>query len=83
VGRPSAAAVGSLPSPDGANPSLAPVRAGHCTITTATSTRNLSLLVGNALKNVLLGLSNAVAAVGFVVFGPVQWWAVPPLAPEC
>ncbi len=28
----------------------------------------------------LLGLANAVAAVGFAVFGPVEWWAVLPLA---
>lgn len=34
----------------------------------------------NALKNVVLALANAVAAVGFVVLGPVQWVAVPPLA---
>jgi uncharacterized membrane protein YfcA len=40
----------------------------------------VSLLVGNALKNVLLGLANAVAAVGFALLGPVQWWAVPPMA---
>ena len=40
----------------------------------------LPLLTGNALKNVLLGLANAVAAIGFALFGPVQWWAVPPMA---
>jgi uncharacterized protein len=40
----------------------------------------VSLLQGNALKTVLLGLANAVAAVGFAVFGPVEWWAVPPMA---
>jgi uncharacterized membrane protein YfcA len=40
----------------------------------------VSLLQGNALKTVLLGLANTVAAVGFAVFGPVQWWAVPPMA---
>jgi uncharacterized membrane protein YfcA len=40
----------------------------------------VSLLQGNALKNVLLGLANAIAAVGFAVFGPVEWWAVLPLA---
>lgn len=40
----------------------------------------VSLLRGNALKNLLLGVANAVAAVGFAVFGPVQWWAVLPLA---
>jgi uncharacterized membrane protein YfcA len=34
----------------------------------------------NAMKNLLLGLANAVAAVAFVVYGPVRWWAVVPLA---
>jgi uncharacterized membrane protein YfcA len=34
----------------------------------------------NALKNVLLGLANAVAAIIFAVFGPVHWVAVIPLA---
>jgi uncharacterized protein len=40
----------------------------------------VSLLQGNALKTVLLGLANLVAALGFAVFGPVEWWAVPPMA---
>jgi uncharacterized membrane protein YfcA len=40
----------------------------------------VTLLRGNALKNVLLGLANAVAAIGFAFLGPVQWWAVPPMA---
>ncbi|MGI5130304.1 sulfite exporter TauE/SafE family protein [Pseudonocardia sp. CA-107938] len=40
----------------------------------------VSLLQGNAIKNVLLGLSNAAAAIGFAVLAPVQWWAVVPLA---
>jgi uncharacterized membrane protein YfcA len=34
----------------------------------------------NAMKNLLLGLANAVAAVAFVAFGPVRWTAVLPLA---
>ena len=34
----------------------------------------------NALKNLLLGLANGVAALAFVFFGPVQWSAVLPLA---
>jgi uncharacterized membrane protein YfcA len=34
----------------------------------------------NALKNVLLGLANVVAAVIFAFFGPVHWVAVIPLA---
>ncbi len=33
----------------------------------------------NAAKNVLLGTANAVAAVAFIVFGPVHWEAVVPL----
>lgn len=40
----------------------------------------VSLLQGNAIKNVLLGVANAVAAVGFALFAPVVWWAVLPLA---
>jgi hypothetical protein len=34
----------------------------------------------NAMKNLLLGLANAIAAVAFVAFGPVRWSAVLPLA---
>ena len=34
----------------------------------------------NALKNLLLGLANGVAAVAFVAFGPVRWSAAIPLA---
>jgi hypothetical protein len=34
----------------------------------------------NAVKNVVSGLANAAAAVGFAVFGPVRWAAVAPLA---
>jgi uncharacterized membrane protein YfcA len=33
-----------------------------------------------ALKNVVSGLANAAAAVGFALFGPVRWAAVAPLA---
>lgn len=40
----------------------------------------VGLARGNALKAVLLGLANAVAAVGFALLGTVAWWAVPPLA---
>jgi uncharacterized membrane protein YfcA len=39
-----------------------------------------SLARSNALKNVLLGIANGVAAVAFVLFGPVHWSAVIPLA---
>jgi uncharacterized membrane protein YfcA len=34
----------------------------------------------NALKNVVSGLANGVAAVGFALFGPVHWAVVVPLA---
>jgi uncharacterized membrane protein YfcA len=34
----------------------------------------------NALKNVVLGLGNATAAIGFAVLGPVSWTAAIPLA---
>ncbi|WP_089404808.1 sulfite exporter TauE/SafE family protein [Geodermatophilus saharensis] len=37
----------------------------------------------NAFKNVVLGVANAVAAVGFVVLAPVVWSAVLPLALGC
>jgi hypothetical protein len=37
----------------------------------------------NAMKNVLLGLANTVAAVLFVIAGPVLWSAVIPLAAGC
>jgi uncharacterized protein len=38
---------------------------------------------GNAMKNVILGVANAVAAVGFVVFASVAWSAALPLAIGC
>jgi len=34
----------------------------------------------NAVKNVVNGLANAAATVGFALFGPVRWAAVAPLA---
>ncbi len=34
----------------------------------------------NALKNMLTGTANTVAAVGFVLFGPVHWASLVPLA---
>jgi uncharacterized membrane protein YfcA len=40
----------------------------------------VSLLQANGLKNVLSGAANAVAAIGFALFGPVAWSAVLPLA---
>ncbi|MCW2637167.1 MAG: hypothetical protein JWQ99_3534 [Blastococcus sp.] len=35
---------------------------------------------GNALRNVVLGVANAVAATGFIVLAPVAWSAALPLA---
>lgn len=40
----------------------------------------LPLVQVNAVKNVVSGLSNGVAALGFALFGPVRWAAVLPLA---
>jgi uncharacterized membrane protein YfcA len=39
-----------------------------------------TLARSNALKNVVLGIANAVAALAFIVLGPVHWEAVAPLA---
>jgi uncharacterized membrane protein YfcA len=39
-----------------------------------------SLARTNAVKNVVSGLANAVAGIGFAIFGPVRWAAVVPLA---
>jgi uncharacterized protein len=39
-----------------------------------------TLARSNALKNVMLGIANAVAAVAFALFGDVDWLAVLPLA---
>jgi len=39
-----------------------------------------TLARSNALKNAVLGLANGIAALGFILFGPVQWWAVVPLS---
>jgi uncharacterized membrane protein YfcA len=39
-----------------------------------------SLARTNAVKNVIAGLANTVAGVGFAIFGPVRWTAVVPLA---
>jgi uncharacterized membrane protein YfcA len=38
---------------------------------------------GNAMKNVILGVANATAAVGYVVFASVAWSAALPLAIGC
>ncbi|HUY30639.1 MAG TPA: sulfite exporter TauE/SafE family protein [Acidimicrobiales bacterium] len=39
-----------------------------------------TLARGNAMKNLLAGAANGIAAVAFAVFGPVHWLAVLPLA---
>jgi len=39
-----------------------------------------SLARTNAVKNVVSSLANAVAGIGFAIFGPVRWAAVVPLA---
>jgi uncharacterized membrane protein YfcA len=39
-----------------------------------------TLARGNALKNVVLGIANATAALAFIVLGDVHWAAVAPLA---
>ena len=39
-----------------------------------------TLARSNALKNVVLGIANGTAAVGFALLGPVEWAAIPPLA---
>jgi uncharacterized membrane protein YfcA len=39
-----------------------------------------TLARSNALKNIVLGIANGAAAVGFCVLGPVHWVAVAPLA---
>ena len=38
---------------------------------------------GNAMKNVVLGVANSVAAVGYIVFASVAWSAAVPLAIGC
>ena len=38
------------------------------------------LATSNALKNALLGIANAVAALGFALLAPVEWLAIVPLA---
>ncbi|HWG64777.1 MAG TPA: sulfite exporter TauE/SafE family protein [Streptosporangiaceae bacterium] len=45
-----------------------------------TSMLSQSLARTNAVKNVLSGAANGVAAVAFAIFGPVRWAAVAPLA---
>jgi uncharacterized membrane protein YfcA len=39
-----------------------------------------TLARSNALKNAVLGIANATAAIGFCLFAHVEWSAIPPLA---
>jgi uncharacterized protein len=41
---------------------------------------DLPFVRANAVKNVISGFANGTAALAFVLFGPVRWVAVPPLA---
>ncbi len=43
------------------------------------ATAEQQVRLANALKNMLLGIADLVAAIGFAAFGPVQWGAVLPL----
>ncbi len=45
-----------------------------------TSVLDQPLVRVNAIKNVVSALANGVAAIGFALFGPVQWAAAAPLA---
>ncbi len=45
-----------------------------------TAKLNQALVRVNAVKNVISGVANAVAAVAFALFGPVRWSAAVPLA---
>lgn len=53
---------------------------GILALAVLTAMLDLPLARINAVKNVVSGLANAAASVGFAVFGPVQWAAVAPLA---
>jgi uncharacterized membrane protein YfcA len=47
------------------------------------STGDESMAHANATKNVVLGVANLVAALGFIVLAPVDWLAVVPLGIGC
>jgi uncharacterized protein len=42
-----------------------------------------SLAHANSTKNVVLGVANAVAALAFIAFGPIDWLAVVPMGIGC
>jgi len=54
--------------------------AGILTLVLLLLTVNEHFATSNALKNMLLGMSQGVCALGFIMFGPVHWDAVVPLA---
>ena len=54
--------------------------AGVMLLAVLTPILSQSMAKTNAVKNVLSGLANGVAAVGFALFGPVHWAFVAPLA---
>jgi uncharacterized membrane protein YfcA len=54
--------------------------AGILLLAVLTSMLNQSMARTNAVKNVVSGLANAVAAIAFAIFGPVHWAFVVPLA---
>jgi uncharacterized membrane protein YfcA len=53
---------------------------GILTLAILAAMLELPLVRVNAVKNVVAGMSNGVAALGFAFFGPVRWAAVVPLA---
>ncbi|MEN3361513.1 MAG: uncharacterized protein V7637_5495 [Mycobacteriales bacterium] len=53
---------------------------GILMLATLTTLVDQPLARTNAIKNMVSGLANAVAAVGFALFGPVRWAAAAPLA---
>jgi hypothetical protein len=54
--------------------------AGIMALTLALVAIDDNIVRANALKNMLLGLADLVAAIGLAVFGPVDWAAAAPLA---
>ncbi len=94
--RPLSVGTTSLPVGPGADPSGWPLVAGVFAVAVyggyfgaAAGVILLALLMyltgeplprSNAMKNLVLGLANGVAAVAFALFGPVRWTAALPLA---
>jgi uncharacterized membrane protein YfcA len=54
--------------------------AGVMVLTLLLVTVDQHLPKANALKTMLVGVATAVSAVAFILFGPVSWGSVPPLA---